>query len=84
MRCNGSNHRHSNHIEGTGFGVGSFHVHVATERYIASGRSAEHFAEVTRDFRTLAGALAVLTQRCAIAGISTEPDIPDLFDNEDR
>jgi len=33
MRCNGSSHRHTNHLEGSEFAAGNCHVHMATERY---------------------------------------------------
>ncbi len=79
MRCNGGSHPHSNQLEKTKFPVGHCHVHVATERYLAAGKSAEHFAEITTDYRTHKGALHTLCQLCNIFGLDTGPDELDLF-----
>jgi hypothetical protein len=79
MRCNGSSHPHTNQIEQTKFEIGHCHVHVATERYITAGRHAEHYAETTADYSTVAGALHELCKRCNISGIDTTPDELDLF-----
>lgn len=82
MRCNGSNHRHVNHIERTGFEVGHCHIHIATERYLLAGRQAEQYAETTTAYSTAKGALHELCKRCNISGLDTEPDELDLFDHE--
>ena len=79
MRCNGASHPHTNHLEGAKFSVGNYHIHQATERYIQSGRNAEHYAEITTDYRTVEGALHQLCKLCNIDGIATEPDSPSLF-----
>lgn len=79
MRCNGGSHKHTNQLEKTEFPIGNCHVHVATERYIASGRNAEHYAEITTDYQTHKGALHALCTMCNILGLDTEPDEPDLF-----
>lgn len=79
MRCNGPDHTHGNAIERTRFELRR-HVHVATERYLATGRKAESFAEVTDAYRTLDGALHHLLQLTAISGLNTKPDETDLFE----
>lgn len=50
------------------------HVHLATERYIHANRKSEGYAEATRVYRTLAGALNHLVQRANVQGLKTEPD----------
>jgi hypothetical protein len=79
MRCNGPDHTHGNAIERTRFELRR-HVHRATERYLAAGRKAESFAEVTDAYRTLDGALHHLLQLTSISGLNTKPDETDLFD----
>ena len=79
MRCNGPDHTHGNPIERTRFEFRR-HVHRATERYLAAGRKAESFAEVTDAYRTLDGALHHLLQLTSISGLNTSPDATDLFD----
>jgi len=79
MRCNGSSHRHTNHLEGSEFAAGNCHVHMATERYIDSGRSPEHFAQVTVSYSTLEGALHHLCKEGNIDGLDTSPELPDMF-----
>lgn len=79
MRCNGGSHPHTNQLEKTGFPVGRCHVHVATERYIAAGKNAEHYAEITSDFQTHNGALHALCSMCNILNLDTGPDELDLF-----
>jgi hypothetical protein len=84
MRCNGSSHPHRNQIENTGFSLGYCHIHVATERYVNAGMNAEHFAEITAEYRTAKGALHTLCKLCNIYGLETGPDEPDLFPHEHR
>jgi hypothetical protein len=79
MRCNGASHRHTNHIEGSAFGAGNYHVHVATERYINSGKNPEHYAEITNGYATIEGALHHLCMECNIEGIETTPESLDMF-----
>jgi hypothetical protein len=64
-RYNGSDHSHSNPLEGSEFSF-ACHIHKATERYIAAGRKSEHFALETTRYNTLAGAMACLMQDCNI------------------
>lgn len=79
MRCNGPGHPHNNAIERTRFELHR-HVHRATERYLAVGRKAESFAEVTDAYHTLDGALHHLLQLTSTSGLSTGPDETDMFD----
>jgi hypothetical protein len=78
IRCNGSDHAHGNAIEREQFAAHQ-HIHMATERYIVAGRKAESFAEPSKKYSTLAGALHELVQLAKIAGLQTQPDEPDLF-----
>lgn len=79
MRCNGPDHAHGNAIERARFEFRR-HVHRATERYLAAGRKAESFAEVTEAYSTLEGALHHLLQLTSISGLNAMPDNPDMFD----
>lgn len=78
LRCNGSDHEHSNAIERQRFAAHQ-HVHRATERYILAGRKAECYAEATVIYSTLDGALHHLMKLANISGMPTQPDEPDLF-----
>ena len=79
MRCNGSDHPHTNSIERDRFEP-ACHIHQATERYLAVGQKVEGYASLTTAYRTLEGALHHIVQRCNITGLKTEPDEPDLFE----
>lgn len=79
MRCNGASHPHKNHIEGTRFSAGNYHIHRATERYIDSGRDPETFAEITNGYTTIEGALHRLCVECNISGLVTIPESLGLF-----
>lgn len=79
MRCNGSSHPHKNHIEGTRFSPGNYHIHKATERYIEGGYDSEHFAEVTNGYTTVEGALHHLCIECNVSGLDTSPESLSLF-----
>lgn len=78
MRCNGSDHAHTNSIERDNFEA-EFHIHHATERYLAVGKKAEGYAQPTREYRTLEGALHHVVRLCNIIGLKTEQDEPDFF-----
>jgi hypothetical protein len=58
-RYNGSDHVHTNPLEGDAFSF-SCHIHRATERYIAAGRKFEHYATPTKRYTSLDGAMACL------------------------
>ena len=72
-RYNGPNHNHPNHLEKVSLGY-ICHIHIATEKYIKANRKAEGFAEPTKRYNTLEGALHCLIQDCKITGIETTPD----------
>ncbi len=78
-RYNGSSHLHHDshcHINY------QFHIHLATELAILSGKKPEHFAKPTNRYTTLRGALYCLVRDCSVSGLEkTIPDEPDLFDN---
>ena len=57
IRYNGGDHEHSNPLEGATPLPRACHIHRATERYIAAGRKAEHFAETTLRYSDVEGAL---------------------------
>ena len=60
-RYNGSNHPHTNHIEGDEFEY-SCHIHIATERYIEAGHKPEHYARTTDRYNDLDGAVKCLLE----------------------
>lgn len=78
MRCNGSDHPHTNGIEHDKL-ESVCHIHQATERYLAVGKKSEGYAQSTREYRTPNGALHHIVRQCNITGLRTEPDEPDLF-----
>lgn len=83
-RYNGAYHTHRNRLEGTKVPA-TYHVHVATERYISAGLSPDGYAEPTTRYRTVDGALRCLIEDCNIEGVSSNSDEPDdltadLFD----
>jgi len=79
VRFNGASHPHSNTLEGERFEFEP-HIHQATERYLAAGKKDEGYAEVTKEYKTINGALHCLVKKCNIAGLTTQADEPDLFD----
>lgn len=78
-RYNGSSHPHKNHVENEEIDE-TFHIHLATERYIKADRKAEGFAEETNRYQTVDGALHCLAADCKLSGISTTADEPRLFE----
>lgn len=80
LRCNGSDHLHVNAVERSRLDM-AFHVHRATERYIQAGKRTESWAEVTKAYRSLSGALHHLVTLANIRGLDTAPDEGDLFDH---
>jgi hypothetical protein len=62
-RYNGNDHAHLNPIEGTRCDF-QCHIHTATERYQAAGRSAEQYAEATLIYCTVEGAWRLMLQDC--------------------
>lgn len=76
IRYNGSDHEHSNPIEGTIFDS-SCHIHMATQRYIASGRKAEHYAEATKRYNDLKAAFDCLLVDCNISWAAASANVND-------
>ncbi len=66
-RYNGPNHDHPNHLEKTRVGY-NCHIHIATEKYIKANKKAEGFAEATKRYNSLDGALHCLITDCKISG----------------
>lgn len=72
-RYNGPNHNHPNHLEKVRLGY-TCHIHIASEKYIKANRKAEGFAEATKRYNTVEGALHCLVTDCKISGIQTSSD----------
>lgn len=79
VRFNGPSHPHSNTLEGERFEF-EHHIHRATERYLAAGKKDEGYAEVSKEYKTINGALHCLVKKCNITGLATQADESDLFD----
>ncbi|MCW1981604.1 MULTISPECIES: hypothetical protein [Xanthomonas] len=69
-RYNGSSHFHSNPLQDAPPSNMECHIHIATARYIALGRKAEHFAEKTDRYWNVDGALSALVLDCNITGLT--------------
>ena len=78
-RYNSSSHCHKNNIEDEKLCYKT-HVHQATEKYIRVNKKPDGFAVVTKEYKTLKGALHCLVNDCNISGLQTEQDLPSLFD----
>jgi hypothetical protein len=78
LRYNGPSHSHPNKLEKEDLDH-VCHIHRATERYIRANLKAEGFAEKTRSYGAVKGALHELVKDCRIEGLITEADEPDLF-----
>jgi hypothetical protein len=72
VRCNGASHEHTNAIEGDRISF-RCHIHLATGRYLSTNRSEEGFAQATRAYSDLAGALLHLVEMCNIVGFAARP-----------
>lgn len=77
-RYNGSSHNHPNHLEDEVIGY-EYHIHKATKKYIRANRKPEGYAEVTKKYFTLKGAIHCLVKDSNVSGIRTEADEPKLF-----
>lgn len=75
-RYNGKSHEHTNTLERQTFY--GFHVHVATERYQASGLREDTFAEQTTRFQDFAGALQCMLNECVFVAPTGEHPELDL------
>lgn len=74
VRCNGPDHLHGNPLEGSTLDY-RCHVHFATERYIAEGMKAEHFAVHCDAYSDLRGATRHLAGLCSIVNLPTDLDL---------
>lgn len=73
-RYNGNDHVHSNPLDSVApRHAMECHIHRATERYIAAGRKAEHYAETTDRYTDLQGAVRALLFDCKIGGLDPPP-----------
>lgn len=87
VRYNGSNHTHSNPLEGGALIINQCHIHRATERYMAAGDKGDKYAETTNRYSTMDEALACLLEDCSISGLSIDlpaaenPNQIDLFND---
>ena len=68
-RYNGSSHPHRNKVENRKLGL-VFHIHRATERYIAANRKSDGFASETDKYHNLNEALHCLLKDCRIEGLT--------------
>lgn len=68
-RYNGSSHVHRNPLGDAPDSHMQCHIHRATERYIAAGRKAEHFAEPTDRYSDVEGAFSAILSDCKISGL---------------
>lgn len=79
-RYNGSYHPHRNHIERNRL-VNEFHIHTATERYIANAEHPDGYAVSTDRYTTVEGALRCMLIDCNIKGVIADGDAsPDTLD----
>lgn len=72
-----ADHSRRNPLEGEAF-ESRCHIHVASERYIAANRKAEHYAEPTDRYSDLEGALRLLIADWSISGLSGCKDAEQL------
>ena len=77
-RYNGKSHEHTNTLESQTFY--QFHIHIATERYQASGLREDSFAEPTNRFSDFQGAVRAMLADCGFV----LPDSPqgELFNEK--
>lgn len=66
MRCNGVHGAHKNHLEQKNI-EDTYHIHIATSRYLQNGFEAESYAENTSTYKSVEGALECLFARCKIS-----------------
>lgn len=74
-RYNGGYHSHVNVLEKVKVPA-TFHIHLATQRYIEAGRDPDGYAVETDRYATMTGALKCLVADCRIEGI-LDPDEPE-------
>ncbi len=78
IRYNGPSHDHPNKLEKVRLGY-VCHIHKATKRYLDETGKADGFAESSKRYNTLGGALHCLLEDCNITGLTSNPDQPSLF-----
>ncbi len=74
-RYNGSDHPHTNRLDGTRLRM-VCHVHTATARYIDAGLTAEGHAEATTRYTDLAGAALCCLRDLHVQGVKVEALVP--------
>lgn len=72
-RYNGPSHNHVNRLENNKLGF-TCHIHTATEKYIKANKKPEGFAEPTKRYKSIDGALHCLVKDCNIKGLDTSHD----------
>jgi hypothetical protein len=70
-RYNGGSHRHTNTLENQI--ITGCHIHTATERYQTPGFKEEHFAEATKRYATVEGAIDCLLYDCGFKDLEGAP-----------
>lgn len=78
-RYNGADHEHANPLDSATPLPLACHIHRATEKYMAAGRKAEHYAVTTDRYQTLQGAVRALLLDCNITGLDDNPDTEQLL-----
>jgi hypothetical protein len=73
VRYNGASHLHINHLERDRF-IGEYHIHRATERYMAAGFDDEGFAQPTRRYSTMREAFDHLVADFNVEGARLPPE----------
>ena len=56
------------------------HIHLATAEALHAGKKIESYAEETKRYKTLNGALACMIEDCSVQGLEAQHDEMDLFD----
>ncbi|HDL01622.1 MAG TPA: hypothetical protein ENH23_05250 [candidate division Zixibacteria bacterium] len=78
IRYNGPSHNHPNRLEREKLGY-VCHIHRSNKRYLDETGKADGFAEATKRYSTLEGALYCLMEDCNISGLTANPDQAVLF-----
>lgn len=74
IRYNGSNHVHRQIRY-------KCHIHRATAEVLQAGKKIDSYAEETKRYKTLNGALACMIEDCCVQGIEAQHDeMEDIFD----
>ena len=86
LRCNGPTHPHRNSLEREILPQ-TFHIHQATERYMADGQKPDKWAYVTKSYDNIDSAIAHFVNIAHITPapyISKIPQQPGLFNDHDN